>query len=102
MPSKRYEIWLTERLFMVVEIGMAGGRVVSFCVRLMLLESGNEHNIARYDTAHGVPHRDVLDRNGRILQKAWFPDQPLEAVLNYAVDDFKLHGGQYAQTWQNQ
>ena len=80
---------------------MAGGRVVSFCVRLMLVQEGREHNVARYDTAHGVPHRDVLGQQGRLVQKTWFPDQPLEAVLNHALNDFKLHYRQYEKAWQN-
>ena len=99
MPSKRYEIWLNEFIFIVAEIGMGSGRVVSFCVRLMIVEGGHEYNIARYDTAHGVPHRDVLDREGRLLQKIWFQDQTFESILNYALDDFKLHYEQYAKAW---
>lgn len=100
MPSKRYEIRLSDDLFIAVEIVMAAGRVISFCVRLMLVRAGCEHNVARYDTAHGVPHRDVLGRGGKLIQKTWFPDQPLESVLNQAVDDFRLHYQQYEKTWQ--
>ncbi len=101
MPSKRYEIWLSQTAFIVVDIVMAAGRVVSFCVRLMILGVDKERNIARYDTAHGIAHRDILDRRGSVVQKVWFPDQPLEAVLNQALDDFKLHYQEYEETWQS-
>jgi hypothetical protein len=101
MPSKQYQIWLTETLFIAVEIVMAGGRVVSFCVRLMTVKRNGEQNIARYDTAHGVPHRDVLDRHGNVIQKIWFPDASFEAVLNHALDDFKLHHAEYEKVWKN-
>jgi hypothetical protein len=72
----------------------------SFCVRLMLVEAGADHNIARYDTVHGVAHRDLINRRGQTVQKVWFPDQPFEAVLNYALDDFKLHYTRYEGTWK--
>jgi len=79
---------------------MAEGRVVYFCVRLMIEEDGSTFCIARYDTAHGVAHRDILNRRGQVIEKRWFPDIPFEEVLNLATDDFKLNYSQYETTWE--
>ena len=51
---------------------------------------------------HGARHRPP----GRFGQgrptgtKDLFPHQPLETVLNQAVNDFKLHHEQYEKAWQ--
>jgi hypothetical protein len=102
VPSKDYKIWLDDRTFIGVELVMVKGRVVSFVVRLMRLEGDHELNIARYDTAHGAPHRDSLGRKKGLLKKQWFPDLPLDIVLRKAILDFRLNHENYvAQFTQN-
>ena len=39
---------------------------------------------------YGVPHRDVLDKNGRILRKDWLVGMTFEEALTHAKDDL-LH-----------
>ena len=95
MPSKEYKIWLDDRTFMVVELAMIKGGVVSFVVRLMYLEAGREFNIARYDTAHGAPHRDSLGRRHGLLRKEWYLDLPMDVVLQRAIMDFRLNYESY-------
>ena len=76
---------------------MVKGRVVSFDVRLVAIEGDLEYNVARYDTVHGVPHRDVLGRNKQLTQKEWYLDVTIEKMLKIAVDDFKLNCGNYIE-----
>ena len=60
MPSKDDRIWLSDSAYIVVDLTMFQGQVVSFAVRLMRVQpDGSEWNVARYDTAHGAPHRDL-------------------------------------------
>ena len=50
------------------------GKVVTFLVQYETMIDGNLVPVVRYDTAHGHPHRDTLDRRGRIVKKDWLPD----------------------------
>ena len=60
MPSKDYRIWLSDTACLGVDFVMVKGQIVSFVVRLMRVQpDGSEWNVARYDTAHGAPHRDL-------------------------------------------
>ncbi len=100
MPSKDYRIWLSATAYLVVEFVMMRGRIVSFVVRLMLLdEEGTESNVARYDTAHGAPHLDVLGKQSGLLRKTWYIDASLDAVLRWAIDDFKSHYEDYIRNY---
>ena len=100
MPSKAYRIWLSDTAYIVVEFVMVRGRIVSFVVRLMLLENGHESNVARCDTAHGAPHLDVLGKRRGLLSKTWYVDAPADIVLRRAVDDFRNHYENYINNYQ--
>lgn len=69
VPEKSYSIWLDAHTYIVVELTTFDGRVVSFVVRLMHTFSDVEKCVARYDTAHGCPHLDIVDGTGRLLEK---------------------------------
>jgi len=92
-------MWLSDTAYMVVDFTMVKGRIVSFVVRLMLIQGDQEHNVARYDTAHGAPHRDLLDATGRSKDKKWLLGLDLDAALNYAVEDFKNNYARYIAGW---
>ena len=100
MPSKDYRIWLDAQTYLVVEFVMMRGRIVSFVVRLMLLDqAGTESNVARYDTAHGAPHLDALGKQSGLLRKTWYIDASADAVLRWAIDDFKSHHEDYIRNY---
>ncbi|HIL71574.1 MAG TPA: hypothetical protein EYG38_17210 [Verrucomicrobia bacterium] len=99
MPSKEYQIQLREDVYIVVEFAMVTGRIVSFVVRLMYATDGNDVNVARYDTAHGTPHRDDLGKKGGLLAKTWYFEAELSQVLRQAVDDFKENYEGYIRSY---
>jgi hypothetical protein len=99
MPSKDYRIWLSDKAFIVVEFVMMRGQIISFVVRLMLLEEGEESNVARYDTAHGTPHLDLLGKRRGLLTKTWYVNARMDVVLRRAVDDFKSHYEHYIRNY---
>jgi hypothetical protein len=68
---------------------------VSFVIRLMVISGSREYNVVRYDTAHGVPHRDSLGLRHGLLRKDWFFDQPFDVVLQTAVADLKTNHEKY-------
>ena len=100
MPSRDYRIWLSDSAYIVVDLMMLRGQIVSFVSRLMLLQSGGvEANVARYDTAHGAPHLDVLGKRRGLLAKTWYLNVRMDAVLNRAIDDFKAHYESYIHNY---
>jgi hypothetical protein len=97
MPEKLYTLWLDDLTFVQVEFLTVRGRVVSFVVRLMRETGGRWINVVRYDTAPGVPHRDVLDKRGRILRKDWLAGMTFEAALTPAKDDLLQNYERYIE-----
>jgi hypothetical protein len=97
MPSRRYEIWLSDSAFIAVAFATVHGRIASFTLRLVFVAEDAELNVVRYDTAHGMPHRDTLDRTGTLVRKDWLPDLSFEDALSFAVEDLKAHYEDYLQ-----
>ncbi len=95
MPDKDYEITLPSGARIVVSIKMVGGRVVSFVVRLIVRRGPVQYDAARYDTAHGKPHLDLLSRSGRVREKRWLDIDDFETALTHAIEDFKLNCEKY-------
>jgi len=100
MPSKDYRIWLDARTYIVVNLTMVKGRIVSFVVRLMVKMGDQDYNVVRYDTAHGVPHRDTLGLKTGLQRKDWFFDQPLDDVLQGAIADLKVNYERYCERFK--
>ena len=100
MPERTYNIWLDEKSYLVVEFTTVDGRVVSFVVRLMLVESGSEKCVARYDTAHGCPHLDVVDTQGRLREKKWLLGMSLAEALRFAIDDLRSSYASYIKNFR--
>ena len=76
------------------------GRVVSFVVRLMRQTGDRWVNVVRYDTAHGVPHRDVLDKRERILHEDWLVGMTFEEALTHAKDDLLQNYERYIENFE--
>ena len=102
MPQKDFQIWLTEKVYLVIDYETDAGRVVGFVVRLMIDLEGTIYNVARYDTAHGTPHRDILTRSNKIIEKQWLVDMDFDAALTCAISDFKQNYESYIANWKTQ
>ena len=100
MPEKLYTIWLDDLTFVHVEYWTVRGKIVSFVVRLMRLNGEQWLNIVRYDTAHGQPHRDILDRRGRVLRKDWLTGMPFEGALTLAKNDLTQNHESYIKNFE--
>lgn len=100
MAKKTYEMWLDDCTYIVVDFETVRGRLVGFVVRLMLITAAGVVDVARYDTAHGTPHRDLTNRSGRGISKDWLFDFDFESAMTCAVTDFKEHYEHYVQEWQ--
>ena|SRR3990172_2261313 len=100
MPLESYRIWLRDGLFLHVAFVQVGGEVVAFAVVLVMETAEGLVNVARYDTAHGMPHRDVLGRRKGLLSKHWFPSVPFNRVLDLAIADFKTNHEGYLRIYE--
>ncbi len=49
----------------------------------------------RYDSAHGRPHRDVLDRRGNLVEKRWLDGRTLGEVLTEGANDLRTNWPRY-------
>ena len=76
------EEWLRMRFTTV------GGRVVTYTVQYETTVGGKRAPVVRFDNAHGFPHRDRLDRLGRVIEKRIIPGNPApgEALTQGQLD----------------
>ncbi len=61
--------------FLRVRMRVVRGRVVRFTVQYEAVVGEETYPVVRYDNAHGVPHRDTLDRADRVVAKDWLVDK---------------------------
>ncbi len=95
MPQKDFVIWLTGSVYIAVDFVTAGGIITVFKVRLIWITDEGEFNVARYDTAHGLPHLDVNGRRKGQTRKEWRAGLRPEQVLTAAIQDFKQNYENY-------
>ena len=82
MPSKLYTIWLNPTTYIVVDFQSLEGELLAFVVRLVRVV-GDEHlDVARYDTAHGRPHRELVSPRGRLRKKKLAEKRRLQRVAD--------------------
>jgi predicted RNase H-like HicB family nuclease len=72
VPKKYYRVELTGGTEIQVFFETTNGWVINFVVKLIILFEGGHYEVVRYDTAHGCPHKDVLDIDGNVKRKVWF------------------------------
>jgi len=70
------------------------GKIVFFRVQYEVKISGVWYPVARYDTAHGFAHRDLLARNGTVRKTPLF-NQDYNDALTFAENDLKSNWRYY-------
>lgn len=84
------EEWLRMRFTTV------GGRVVTYTVQYETTVNGLRAAVMRFDNAHGFPHRDRLDRHGRVTEKRVIPGNPEPGeALTQGQRDIRINWQQY-------
>lgn len=96
MPrERRYERMLGGgKAWIRVEIHTEGHTVTRYIAQLEAWDQGRWKPVRRYDNAHGQPHLDVLDRQGRQIDKQWL-HYPSNEALTQAIADIRAHWEQY-------
>ena len=73
-----------------------GGRVVTYTVQYETTIGGVRVAVVRFDNAHGFPHRDRLDRNGRVVEKLVIAGSPEPGeALTQAQKDIRINWRRY-------
>lgn len=72
------------------------GRVVVYTVQYESTIGGLRTPVVRFDNAHGFPHRDLLDRNGRVIEKRAIVGNPDPGTaLTQAQQDIRTNWRRY-------
>lgn len=53
--------------------------------------------MARYDSAHGLPHLDLLGWDGEVVEKQWLPAKPLNEAFADAGADLNASWADYRE-----
>jgi hypothetical protein len=82
MPEIEFAVPLDNAEFewMRMRLTTVRGRVVTYTVQYETTLGDQRVPVVRFDNAHGFPHRDLLDRTGRIIEKRPIPGNPSPAL----------------------
>lgn len=91
IPGTNQQDWFRFRIVTV------DGRVTDFTVQYETLIDGKFLPVARYDCAHGIPHRDLLNRDGkpRVPKLPFARHLSRDDALQLAVQDLHQHWQYY-------
>ena len=75
----------------------AAGLIIAFVVKLILEWDNGYYEVIRYNSAHGCPHRDILDWRGKVVRKTWFDFLDNKQGLDLALKDLKDNSDAYVE-----
>jgi outer membrane usher protein FimD/PapC len=102
MPSRAFRRRLddTDLEWLRVQFTTERGRVTAFTVQYETLVDGQAKAVARYDTAHGFPHLDIIDRRGRVVAKTPLAEHlSLGAALTHAEQEMQASWRRYREAF---
>jgi hypothetical protein len=77
------------------------GKIVRFVIQYEAYINGKWHPIARYDTAHGRPHKDILHPDGS-QEKIEFRGYSENEVLTFGERDIKANWQRYRGEYEQE
>ena len=92
--EKSYEILLSPEDRERYRHVRQGKRILAFTVQYETLVEGEWRPVVRYDTAHRVVHKDIVDLKGR-EKKVWLGMSDLREALLLADRDIRANWQQY-------
>ncbi len=85
----KFAIPLTNNDRIFVEFKTDRGEVTTFIVKLICDIHGHSYEVMRYDSAHGSPHKDIMDTSGNVMRKVWYDYLSNSQALTMAIDDIE-------------
>lgn len=96
----RHDLTGRETDFLRVRMRIERGILVRYTAQYETVSEGRVYAVVRFDTAHGRPHRDVLNRSGRVIHKRWLPAKAYDEALADATDDIKANWPAYRAAFE--
>jgi hypothetical protein len=79
-----------------VRLDVDRGQVTAFTLQLEIYADGRWRPVVRYDSAHGQPHRDLLDGDGHGIDKFWLsPTMTNKEAVRFAEIDLSNNAATY-------
>lgn len=83
-----------------VRLNVDRGQVTAFTLQLETYVDDHWRPVVRYDPAHGQPHRDMLDWDGRVIDKFWLsPTMTNKQAIRFAEQDLSENGAAYRESF---
>lgn len=98
--NKEYFLEIAEGTIAYVYFKTEKGEVIEFAVKLLSEFEGEWHEILRYDSRHGCPHKDILYMNGEVVRKVWYDFLDNGQALTMAITDIKDNFEFYKERYQ--
>ena len=98
--DKEYFLELEENTITYVHLKTEKGYVTEFVVKLLSVFEGEWHEILRYDSGHGCPHKDILNIDGKVIRKIWYDFLDNGQALTMAITDIKDNFEFYKERYQ--
>jgi len=98
--DKEYFLELEEKTITYVHFKTEKGDVTEFVVKLLSVFEGEWHEILRYDSGHGCPHKDILNIDGIVIRKIWYDFLNNGQALTMAIADIKDNFEFYEERYQ--
>jgi len=92
--ERTFQLHLKDGVQVRVRFRSEKGQVTDFTVQLETRLNGGWLAVVRYDNAHGRPHRDVMDRSGKQIEKTWLLGTANE-ILTFSINDVTNHWERY-------
>ena len=86
--------------FLRVRMQIERGRLVRFTAQYEIVEEDRTYGVVRYDSAHGEPHRDFLDWNGRVISKTPLTGKTYDQALKEGTADIKVNWPTYRERFE--
>jgi len=97
MPDTEYELQLDTvgQEMLRIRFQTSSGQVSAFTVQYETTIEGRRMPVTRYDSAHGRPHQDVLDRQGNLVEKRWLDGRTFSEALTEGTSDLRANWPRY-------
>jgi hypothetical protein len=76
------------------------GKVIKFVVQLECLVGDRWGPVVRYDTAHGLAHRDRYKADGTINRHEMLPVSEYNQALTFAIKDIRSNWGDWLREFR--
>ena len=98
--EKEYFLEIAWGTIIYVNFNVNKGEVEAFVVKLIANFEDEWHEVLRYDSGHGCPHKDILNTEGEVIRKIWYDFLDNGQALTMAVADIRENNEFYLERYR--